>query len=132
MCPSVLIGMRNTHMVPSVEKFLMTYSRPTEVAAPKKRNKGTGQAGAQRRRKQTKTVCEGILVSSIRKLARRGGVKRISGLVYEVTRDILKKFVNYVLRYTVLYTESAKRSTVTAMDVVMALKKQGRFLYGFD
>ena len=125
MCPSVLIGMRHTHIVPSVEKFPMTYSRPTEVAAPKERNKGTGQAGAQRRRKQTKTVCEGISVSSIRKLARRGGVKRISGLVYEVTRDILQKFVTNVLRDTVLYTESAKRSTVTAVDVVMALKKQG-------
>ena len=29
------------------------------------------------------------------------------------------------------YTEHAKRKTVTAMDVVYALKRQGRTLYGF-
>jgi histone H4 len=119
-------------MDPSVEKFLMTYSQPTEVAAPKKRHKGTGQSGAKSLRKKNKTVCNKISDSSIRKLARRGGVKRISGLVYELTRDILKKFVTNVLRDTVLYTESAKRNTVSAMDVVMALRKQGRFLYGFE
>ena len=32
---------------------------------------------------------------------------------------------------TVTYTEHAKRKTVTAMDVVYALKRQGRTLYGF-
>jgi hypothetical protein len=31
----------------------------------------------------------------------------------------------------VTYTEHAKRKTVTAMDVVYALKRQGRTLYGF-
>jgi histone H4 len=119
-------------MSPSVEKFLMAYSRPTEVAIPKKRNKGIGQGGAKRCRKQTKVVCTKISDASIRKLARRGGVKRISGLVYEMTREILKKFLTSVLRDSVLYTESAKRKTVSAMDIVMALKKQGRHLYGFD
>ena len=29
------------------------------------------------------------------------------------------------------YTEHAKRKTITAMDVVYALKRQGRTLYGF-
>ena len=31
----------------------------------------------------------------------------------------------------VTYTEHARRKTVTAMDVVYALKRQGRTLYGF-
>ncbi|OXA60662.1 Histone H1 [Folsomia candida] len=35
------------------------------------------------------------------------------------------------LYYAVTYTEHAKRKTVTAMDVVYALKRQGRTLYGF-
>ena len=34
-------------------------------------------------------------------------------------------------RKGVTYTEYAKRKTVTAMDVVYALKRQGRTLYGF-
>ncbi|PIO63749.1 core histone H2A/H2B/H3/H4 [Teladorsagia circumcincta] len=61
----------------------------------------------------------------------RGGVKRISGLIYEETRGVLKVFLENVIRDAVTYCEHAKRKTVTAMDVVYALKRQGRTLYGF-
>ncbi|KAE9546159.1 hypothetical protein FO519_010397, partial [Halicephalobus sp. NKZ332] len=64
-------------------------------------------------------------------LARRGGVKRISGLIYEETRGVLKVFLENIIRDSVTYCEHAKRKTVTAMDVVYALKRQGRTLYGF-
>ena len=74
---------------------------------------------------------QGITKPAIRHLARRGGVKRISGLVYEETRGVLKVFLENVIRDAVTYTEHAKRKTVTAMDVVYALKRQGRTLYGF-
>ncbi|KAJ4923294.1 hypothetical protein JOQ06_026110, partial [Pogonophryne albipinna] len=57
-----------------------------------------------------------------------GGVKRISGLIYEETRGVLKVFLENVIRDAVTYTEHAKRKTVTAMDVVYALKRQGRTL----
>uniref|UniRef100_A0A3P8VIC4 Histone H4 n=1 Tax=Cynoglossus semilaevis TaxID=244447 RepID=A0A3P8VIC4_CYNSE len=57
--------------------------------------------------------------------------KRISGLIYEETRGVLKVFLENVIRDAVTYTEHAKRKTVTAMDVVYALKRQGRTLYGF-
>ncbi|KAL7834277.1 hypothetical protein SRHO_G00285240 [Serrasalmus rhombeus] len=74
---------------------------------------------------------KGITKPAIRRLARRGGVKRISGLIYEETRGVLKVFLENVIRDAVTYTEHAKRKTVTAMDVVYALKRQGRTLYGF-
>ncbi|KAF3815395.1 hypothetical protein GH733_016777 [Mirounga leonina] len=61
----------------------------------------------------------------------KGGAKRISGLIYEETRGVLKVFLENVIRDAVTYTEHAKRKTVTAMDVVYALKRQGRTLYGF-
>ncbi|XP_054613690.1 uncharacterized protein LOC129170309 [Dunckerocampus dactyliophorus] len=67
----------------------------------------------------------GITKPAIRRLARRGGVKRISGLIYEETRGVLKVFLENVIRDAVTYTEHAKRKTVTAMDVVYALKRQG-------
>ena len=90
----------------------------------------------------------GITKPAIRRLARRGGVKRISGLIYEETRGVLKIFlenvrllsfcyvdpcliVPQVIRDSVTYTEHAKRKTVTALDVVYALKRSGRTLYGF-
>ncbi len=68
---------------------------------------------------------------AIRRLARRGGVKRISGLIYEETRGVLKVFLENVVRDAVTYTEHARRKTVTALDVVYALKRQGKTLYGF-
>jgi histone H4 len=76
-------------------------------------------------------VILGITKPAIRRLARRGGVKRISGLIYEEVRGVLKIFLENVIRDAVTYTEHAKRKTVTAMDVVYALKRQGRTLYGF-
>jgi histone H4 len=69
-------------------------------------------------------------------------------LIYEETRGVLKIFLEnvrrplsffvivshyplQVIRDSVTYTEHAKRKTVTALDVVYALKRSGRTLYGF-
>jgi len=41
-------------------------------------------------------ICIGITKPAIRRLARRGGVKRISGLIYEETRGVLKIFLENV------------------------------------
>ncbi|CAB4427387.1 unnamed protein product [Rhizophagus irregularis] len=73
-----------------------------------KGGKGLGKGGAKRHRKILRDNIQGITKPAIRRLARRGGVKRISGLIYEETRG-----------------------TVTSLDVVYALQRQGRTLYGF-
>jgi histone H4 len=52
-------------------------------------------------------------------------------MIYEETRTVLKTFLEGVIRDAVTYTEHAKRKTVTSLDVVYALKRQGRTLYGF-
>lgn len=93
--------------------------------------KGLGKGGALRHRKVIRDNIQGITKPAIRRLARRGGVKRISGLIYEETRGVLKVFLENVLRDAVAYTEHARRKTVTALDVVYALKRQGKTLYGF-
>ena len=74
---------------------------------------------------------KGITNPAIRRLARRGGVKRISGLIYEETRGVLKVLLENTLRDAVTYCEHARRKTVSAMDIVHALKRQGRTLYGY-
>jgi len=96
-----------------------------------KGGKGLGKGGAKRHRKVLRDNIQGITKPAIRRLARRGGVKRISGLIYEETRGVLKIFLENVIRDAVTYTEHARRKTVTAMDVVYSLKRQGRTLYGF-
>lgn len=91
-----------------------------------------GSAGAKRHRKILRDSIQGVTKPAIRRLARRGGVKRISGLIYEETRGVLRVFLENVVRDSVTYTEHARRRTVSAMDVVYALKRQGRTLYGFN
>ena len=88
-----------------------------------KGGKGLGKGGAKRHWKILRDNIQGITKPAIRRLARRGGVKRISGLIYEETRGVLKVFLENVIRDAVTYTEHAKRKTVTAMDVVYALKR---------
>eukprot|EP00891_Asterochloris_glomerata_P000704 jgi/Astpho2/704/fgenesh1_pm.00014_%23_1_t len=92
-----------------------------------KGGKGLGKGGAKRHRKVLRDNIQGITKPAIRRLARRGGVKRISGLIYR--RPVV--FLENVIRDAVTYTEHARRKTVTAFDVVYALKRQGRTLYGF-
>ena len=92
-----------------------------------RRLQGLGKGGAKRHRKILRdniqgTTCIaaciqhidsnpslGITKPAIRRLARRGGVKRISGLIYEETRGVLKIFLENVIRDSVTYTEHAKR-----------------------
>ena len=85
-----------------------------------------GKAGAKRFASQKKSLKEtimGITKPAIRRLARRGGVKRISSHIYDETRKVLRSFLENVVRDSVAYTEHAKRKTVTALDVVYSLKR---------
>ncbi|XP_055879416.1 uncharacterized protein LOC129925101 [Biomphalaria glabrata] len=121
-----LVGLfEDTNLFDSVKIFYINMS------GRGKGGKGLGKGGAKRHRKVLRDNIQGITKPAIRRLARRGGVKRISGLIYEETRGVLKVFLENVIRDAVTYTEHAKRKTVTAMDVVYALKRQGRTLYGF-
>ena len=95
-----------------------------------KGGKGLGKGSAMRHCKVLRGNIQGITKPAIRRLARLGGVKRISGLIYKETRGVLKVFLEYVIRDAVTYTEHARRKTVTAMDVLYALRRQGCTLYG--
>ncbi|WP_411023492.1 histone H4, partial [Salmonella sp. s51228] len=74
------------------------------------------------RQRQTRDCIYGISKGDIRRLARRGGVKRISSLMYDEVRQVLKLFLESLLKDAVLYAEHAKRKTVTTIDVIYALK----------
>ena len=98
------------------------------------KGKTSGAAKGTSTKRQKKVLREnvrGISKGAIRRLARRGGVKRISAEVYEEVRKTLKSFVESVVRDATAYTEHAKRKTVTAVDVVNALRKRGKLIYGY-
>ncbi|GFH25970.1 histone H4 [Haematococcus lacustris] len=123
--------LRNWSAFPSAKQLAHTATTASNMSGRGKGGKGLGKGGAKRHRKVLRDNIQGITKPAIRRLARRGGVKRISGLIYEETRGVLKVFLENVIRDAVTYTEHARRKTVTALDVVYALKRQGRTLYGF-
>jgi len=106
-------------------------------SGPQGRGKGTrglglGKSNLKRHRKILKDNIMAVTKSDIRRLARRGGVKRISGMIYQETRDVLRKYLSSILNDCVLICEHSKRKTVTVTDVIWSLKRQGRPIYGFD
>ncbi|XP_061168613.1 histone H4-like [Saccostrea echinata] len=96
-----------------------------------KGGKGLGKGGAKRHRKVLRDNIQGITKQPYAVL-----LAVVVSNVFPVSStrklvEFLKVFLENVIRDAVTYTEHAKRKTVTAMDVVYALKRQGRTLYGF-
>ena len=117
---------------------ILSFRGGADAASQVKRGMGKGGKGLgrspfmRRRHRVLRDNINGITKPAIRRLARRGGVKRISGGIYEETRGVLTIFLNSVLADAIAVTEHSKRKTVSALDVVYALKKHGRTMYGFD
>ena len=101
------------------------------MSGREKGGKALGKGGTNHHCKVLRDITQGIIKSNICRLARRGGVKYIYGLIYEETRSLLKVFLKNVICDLVTYTKHACHKTVTARDVVYALKRQDKTLYGF-
>ncbi|KAI1430342.1 histone-fold-containing protein [Xylaria sp. FL1777] len=91
-----------------------------------------GKGGIKRHRKILRDNILGITKPAIRRLARRGGVKRISGQIYEDARAALRTRLTEIIKDCVTYTEYRQAKTVTINDVLHSLRRQGRPIYGFD
>ena len=68
---------------------------------------------------------------AIRRLARRSGIKLMSGSIVETTRSLTETFLKRLVRDSMIFMEHRKRVTVQPNDVVRACKFQGRPMYGF-
>lgn len=64
---------------------------------------------------------QGITKPAIRRLARRGGVKRISGDIYGETRLQLRGFLEKILHDVCVVVENCGRKTVCTTDVRLPL-----------
>ncbi|ETO99643.1 hypothetical protein F441_22941 [Phytophthora nicotianae CJ01A1] len=91
-----------------------------------------GAGGSKRHRHVLRDSIHGISNKSIRRRARRAGVIRMSALVHEHMRAVLKVNLKCLINGAIVYTHHANRKTIKTMDVVYALKRQGQMLYGFD
>ncbi|KAM0239316.1 hypothetical protein ACHAPO_003287 [Fusarium lateritium] len=88
--------------------------------------------GGKRHRKVLRDCIHGITKPAIRRLARRGGVKRISATIYDDIRVALKARLESILQDCVIYVEYRNAKTVTVHDVIHSLSRMGRPLWGFD
>jgi len=96
------------------------------------KGKSSASKGANKRMKKlVRSNSDGVTRGAIRRLARRAGARRLSGLVYAEAKSAIKSAVEATVSAACAFTESAKRKTVTAGDVVNALKRQGRMIYGY-
>ena len=75
-----------------------------------KGGKGIGKGEAKHHKKVLRDSIKGITKPAVCGLARQGGIKQSSGLIYEETRGILKVFLENVIRDTVTDTEHTKQA----------------------
>lgn len=102
------------------------------MAGKGKLGKQASKGKAKRIVKQSTSGAEyQVTKGALRRLARRGGVKRISDNSYNAVREFADQMIVKVTRDSIVYAEAARRKTITAMDVVYALKKNGKTLYGY-
>ena len=83
------------------------------------------QTVAKRHRKVLRDNIHGITKPAIQRLMRRGGVKRASSLIYDESRDIMKIWLEQVLKSAITIVEYERKKTVTSKDVKAALKQHG-------
>jgi len=75
-------------------------------------------------------VMRGLNGPAVRRLARRGGVRRVSSGVLNGTREALHDFLEGILTDATKFADYSKRNTVKTVDIVHALKRRGRDIYG--
>ena len=102
------------------------------VVEKKVAKKMVGKSKVAKRHAQTevKPGVEGITNPAIRRIARRGGVKRTSLDTFPESRKIVQEFLEQIVSNAVIVSRATGKKTVTVGDVQYALQRNGRTLYG--
>ncbi|OAQ97876.1 hypothetical protein LLEC1_04541 [Akanthomyces lecanii] len=95
------------------------FAQQTARGGPQQLRKGVAgkTIGARRSRKIVKDAVSGVTRPAIRRLARRGGVKRMSAAIYEVARKVMRDHLTEILKICCIYVDHRKTKTVTTQDV---------------
>lgn len=72
---------------------------------------------------------QSVTKGAIQRLARKAGIKRLSGLLYEESRGIIQVYIQPIVRDAVLAANNKKRIRVQVNDVQIALRSRGRTPY---
>ena len=101
-------------------------------------SKGRGKAGKgaklpQRHQQMiTKDAIHGISRPAFCRLAQKGGVEHMSGLIYEECHGVLQMFLKVLIQDIIIFTQYCECKTVMPIDVIFTLKQHGCNVYGFN
>ena len=87
---------------------------------------GSGRNGTSSVRRHRKIQNKGmkwITKSVIKRLVRKGGVVRISGLIYEPIRDSMEVFFRMTCRDTITVMELQRKKTTTIEHITYVLRR---------
>lgn len=87
---------------------------------------------AKKRMLAKKKLPSGASKPSLRRLAYRGGVKKMAAGVYDEARAALGDMLGDVEKDAALLVEHAGKKTVRTKDVVEALKHNDQVVYGVE
>jgi len=103
------------------------------VQEPRRADPGRGKSVRHMKNLRMRKPAEDrISLSSIRRLAARSGIARMTGPFLREARPMLKEFVTSTDRKAALIAHHSWRKTVTARDVEYALRLSGNGMYGAD
>jgi histone H4 len=104
-------------------------ARSVVIMADKIGAKVHGAERAHRHRATQSMKGRELAAPEIRRLARRGGVKRLTESTNPAVRAALTLYLERIVRDAVIYTEYERRKTVTTEDVLRSLSRNGTPLY---
>ena len=84
--------------------------------------------GAAKHRRVLRDNIQGITKPAIARVCQRAGVKRISALVYQEFRGVMKAYMEDLLHSVITITEHDRRRTVKDTDLEAALQIKGLYL----
>lgn len=91
---------------------------------------GSGRQGLKRFSRNTSLLDGSGALNrpSLRRLARRAGVKRINAGVYEEAPAALRGWLRRMIQDAAVYAEYGRRLTITLNDILLALKRNGVYV----
>jgi histone H4 len=84
---------------------------------------------AGRRRRAHDDPLAGLTKPAIRRMARRGGIRRISSLMYGGVREVVRADMAALVADAMRFMAAARRSTISCADVKAAAAHRGLTLY---
>lgn len=94
---------------------------------------GSGRQGLKRFSRKTSLLDGSGALNrpSLRRLARRAGVKRINAGVYDEAPAALRGWLRRTIQDAAVYAEYGRRLTITLNDILLALKRNGVYVMSY-